>query len=192
MFLISNLFMHLMLLLWFIYEWLFWCITNHLLIWYKVDLTTMVYLYAAMCIQIGLFVDSKIIRNCKGFEPWLELPKRRTSGYVHPHIVCLFKHVSWVVCVFLAVDYSCFIGVLTQIPRGLIPLTELATPLGITILLFLVWVVQCQSKLSLWFAFCCSLTWSSRISDLKFDLFDLASFFIFLAKLSIHTFVCLQ
>ena len=93
---------------------------------------------------------------------------------------------------FLVVVCFFSIGVLTQSPRVLIPIIELATPLGITILLFLVWVVQCQSGLNLWFACYYSLIWSTRVLDLKFDLFDLALFFIFFAKLSIRTFVCLQ
>lgn len=142
-FLTPTLFMHHMLLLWFMYEWLFWCITNHLLIWYNVDFTTMLYLCAAMCIQISWFAYSKIIKSCKGFEPWLELPRWRTSRYVHPCIVCLFKNVPWVECLFFDGDYSCSARVLTQSHRGLIPLIELANPLGITILLFLVWVIQC-------------------------------------------------
>ena len=93
---------------------------------------------------------------------------------------------------FLVVVCFCSIGVLTQSPRVLIPVTELATPLGMTILLFLVWVVQCQLGLSSWFACCDSFSCSCRNLDLKSDLFDQALFFIFLAKLSIHTFVCLQ
>ena len=68
LFLRPTLFMHQMLLLWFMYEWLFWCITNHLLIWYKVNFTTMLYLYAAMCIRtLARTTQTKDIRVCSSW-----------------------------------------------------------------------------------------------------------------------------
>lgn len=121
-----------------------------------------------------------------------DLLEWRKFGYGRSYVVCLYKHFAWVVWVFLVVVCFCSVGVLTQSPRVLIPKTELVTPLGITILLFLVWVVQCQSRLDLWFACCYSFIWSTRVLVLKSDLFDLALFFTFLAKLCVRLLLYLQ
>ena len=52
-----------------------------------------------------------------------DLLEPRTSGDGRSHIVCLFKHFSWVIWVFLTVVCSYSVGVPTQSPRVLIPVT---------------------------------------------------------------------
>lgn len=59
------------------------------------------------------------------------------------------------------------------------PETELATPLGITILLFLVWVAHSQLGLSIWFACGYSLIWSTRLLGIKYDLWIRLCFYFF-------------
>lgn len=146
----------------------------------------MLYLYCYVCSK------SEEHQGLQRFWTLLDLLERRKSGYGHSCIVFLYKHFAWIVWVFLVVFCVYYVVVLTWSPRVFIPITELATPLGIIILLFPIWVVQCKSGLSLWFDCCYSLTWSSRVSNLKSDLFDLAFFFIFLAKIYIRTLLYLQ
>ena len=85
-----------------IHMWmLFWCISNHLIIWYKVSFIKMLYLYAIRYDRIGWFAGSKIIRSCKGFEP--------CSNYTnegHPGMVALTKFVY---ISMLPRLYECFI-----------------------------------------------------------------------------------
>lgn len=61
---------------------LFWCITNHFLIWYKVNFIKMLYLYDAMYVWIGWFTDSKIIRSCRGSEPYWNYPNEGHLGKI--------------------------------------------------------------------------------------------------------------
>lgn len=164
---------------------LFWCMINHLLIWYKVkfhEYALLVYCYVYSNWMIFRSEEHRELQRVWTLQDLLEW---RKSQYDRSYVVCLYKHFSWVVWVFLVVVCFCSIGVLTQSPMVLIPITKLATLLGITILLFLVWVVQCQSGLSLWFACCYILIWSTRVLDLKSDIFYLAWFFTFIAKLCI-------
>ena len=94
--------------------------------------------------------------------------------------------------------YECFLLQFALALLGFQPkalrylLTELATPLGITILLFLVWVIQCQSGLSSQFACYHYIACSCKNSDFKSDFFHQASFLFFLVKFYIRTFVSLQ
>ena len=63
---------------------LFWCITNHFLIWYKVCFIKMLYLYTTMYVRIEWFLGLKDIWTCRGSEPYRIYPNEG-----HPSMVTL-------------------------------------------------------------------------------------------------------
>ena len=83
-------------------------------------------------------------------------------------------------CVFLCIENFQSASVSAQDPRGTFPLTKLATTLGTTPLLFLVWVCSSQSGLSCLFACCCCVVCSCRNLNCKFGQFLRNVFYFFL------------
>jgi len=121
-----------------------------------------------------------------------DLPKQRTLG---KDTLTWFSRLRMVNdC--LSISCWCFpsalLGFSTQSPRVVSPVTKLATPLGITILLFLVWVVYSQSGINFLIACFCVLlgplmSWASNL------IFLIQPWFLFfLINLCICFLLCLQ